>query len=206
MLKKITFCFLAVLLICSFTIFACAAQYQFQLSDVILLDFNNLIEGSSLWYSGVVTYSFSNPMYGDNGLVDGIGARITFDSTSIFITKVEIQTEFGWSEPDFVDLTSYGGICTVQAPDDIDYNQAVDMFITVFGSQAYAGTPPVYGGLFETFSTVFGWVVGVLVTIVSLFWANGSLTFFGICAIVALGIGLFLLIAHVISNFLQFRS
>lgn len=206
MLKKISFCFLAVLLICSFTIFACAAQYQFQLADDILLDFNNLVGGSDLWNSGVVTYSFSNPMFYGNGLVDVIGARITFDSTSIYITKVELQTDSGWFEPDFADLNSYGGICTVQAPDDIDYNQAVDMFVYVFGSQAYAGTPPVHAGLFETFSTVFGWIAGVLVTIVSLFWANGSLTFFGICAIVALGIGLFLLIAHVISNFLQFRS
>lgn len=75
----------------------------------------------------------------------------------------------------------------------------------VYDSSSLPGDT-VFTNIGITFMSVFLWIGSVLVNIVSLFWSDGSLTLFGICSIVALGISLFLLLVSKISDFLQFRS
>lgn len=49
------------------------------------------------------------------------------------------------------------------------------------------------------------WIPSAIGVIVGLFWANGSLTFFGILAVAGLSIAVILLIIQLIRSFLEFR-
>lgn len=62
------------------------------------------------------------------------------------------------------------------------------------------------------FSSVGNWIVGFLQSLIPLFWTEGSgetagsLTFFGILAIIGLAISVFFLLMRVVENFIHLRS
>ena len=64
----------------------------------------------------------------------------------------------------------------------------------------------IISSITSIFSTIASWLVSVLLIVVSLFWTSSGLSFFGILALVALGIALFFLLIRVVQNFLRFRS
>lgn len=61
--------------------------------------------------------------------------------------------------------------------------------------------------ILAVFTALFEWLIESLTAVVGLFWVAGTgLTFFGVLAIVSLGIAIFFLLIRVIQNFLHFRS
>ena len=63
----------------------------------------------------------------------------------------------------------------------------------------------------EIFEGVGDWIIVQLQTLVSLFWTtstsgSGSLTFFGVLAVIGLGISVIFLMLRFIQNFLHFRG
>ncbi|MBQ9085877.1 MAG: hypothetical protein IJY47_01685 [Clostridia bacterium] len=57
------------------------------------------------------------------------------------------------------------------------------------------------------FTAIFDWLIEALTSVVGLFWiAETGLTFFGVLAIISIGIAIFFLLVGVIQNFLKFRS
>lgn len=66
----------------------------------------------------------------------------------------------------------------------------------------------IFSDISVIWTSLFTWMITALNSIVDLFWdaANNDLTFFGVLAIVAVGISIFFLLVRVIQNFLHFRS
>ena len=61
--------------------------------------------------------------------------------------------------------------------------------------------------ILAVFTALFDWLITALDSVVSLFWSTSTgLTFFGVLAVVALGISIFFLLIRVVQNFLHFRS
>lgn len=56
------------------------------------------------------------------------------------------------------------------------------------------------------FDAIMTWLTGAIETAITLFWAEGALTFLGILALIALGISIFFLIVGLISNFIHLRG
>lgn len=62
------------------------------------------------------------------------------------------------------------------------------------------------------FSSVGTWIVEFLQSLIPLFWTEGtgdkagSLTFFGILAVIGLAISIFFLLMNVVENFIHLRS
>lgn len=210
MLKKISFCLLAALLICLFCLstFAysfSAGHYVFSKGyySIDLDRYFELVGGDTLYY-----YEWddsSAPLYYH---VDGYGdlavtqffisndyyAGLMLENGNIVGNDASFPNYYAHVVTVFVTSGSSDSIFTGQ--DFIDISPAI----------TYLGSGEVQDSLFGTFSSIFSWLGGVLLSIVSLFWLNGSLTLFGVCAIIGLGIGLFFLAVHLISNFFHFRS
>lgn len=65
----------------------------------------------------------------------------------------------------------------------------------------------ILSAILAVFTAIFTWIIGALESVVSVFWVAGTgLTFFGVLAVVALGISIFFLLIGVVQNFLHFRS
>lgn len=64
----------------------------------------------------------------------------------------------------------------------------------------------------SVFGSVGDWIVTFLQSLIKLFWTEGtgetagSLTFFGILAVIGLAISVFFLLMRVVENFLHLRS
>lgn len=56
------------------------------------------------------------------------------------------------------------------------------------------------------FDAVFTWLASAVSVVIGLFWAENTLTFLGILALIALAISIFFLLVGVISNFLHLRG
>jgi hypothetical protein len=56
------------------------------------------------------------------------------------------------------------------------------------------------------FDAVMDWLLTAINSVISLFWAEGALTFLGILSLVALAISIFFLIVRLIQNFLHLRG
>lgn len=103
-----------------------------------------------------------------------------------------------------VSFTSSSVRVVVSDPALLD--EAVSTFKTSFTLISASEPDSVSDSIFPVFTQIITWFVGALGTVVALFWADGSLTFFGILTLIALGIALFFLLIRVIQNFLRFRS
>jgi hypothetical protein len=58
----------------------------------------------------------------------------------------------------------------------------------------------------SVFTAVGNWITTTIPSIVEVFYTEGSLTFLGTLAVIALGISVFFLIMGLIQNFLHFRG
>ena len=64
----------------------------------------------------------------------------------------------------------------------------------------------------SVWTSIFTWIISSIQSLIPIFWTEGqgetpgSLTFLGVLAIIALGVGLFFLIMGVIQNFLHLRG
>lgn len=66
----------------------------------------------------------------------------------------------------------------------------------------------IFGAIAEVWTDVSEWLVGHFTQIQQIFWTttesgDGSLTFMGILAVIALGISIFLLVMSIIKSFLR---
>ena len=64
----------------------------------------------------------------------------------------------------------------------------------------------VMTAIFAVFSAIANWFSETIPVIISLFYADGALTFLGGLAVIGLGISVVFLLMGVISNFLHFRG
>lgn len=67
-------------------------------------------------------------------------------------------------------------------------------------------TGTVLNSVLDTLEAVANWVVESMGTLTSMFYAEGSLTFFGVLAVAGLGVSVCLLFLSIIQNFLHFRG
>ena len=67
-------------------------------------------------------------------------------------------------------------------------------------------TGTVLESVLTTLEAIAQWVVESMGTLTSMFYAEGSLTFYGILAVAGLGISVCLLFLNIIQNFLHFRG
>lgn len=64
----------------------------------------------------------------------------------------------------------------------------------------------------SVWTAIFTWIIDSIQSLIPIFWTAGTgdtagqLTFLGVLAIIALGVGLFFLIMGVIQNFLHLRG
>lgn len=56
------------------------------------------------------------------------------------------------------------------------------------------------------FDAIMDWLVTAINAVISLFWADGALTFLGVLSLVALAISIFFLVVGLIQNFLHLRG
>lgn len=68
------------------------------------------------------------------------------------------------------------------------------------------GTNSILAAILAVLSQVGAWFIETLQTVVSLFYGESGLTFFGVLAIASLGIALVLLFIRLVTNFIQFRA
>lgn len=64
--------------------------------------------------------------------------------------------------------------------------------------------------IFAVFTAIGNWIVETLPMLTSIFWTvgesgAGQLTFLGVLAVCGLGVGVILLLVHVITRFIRFR-
>ena len=64
----------------------------------------------------------------------------------------------------------------------------------------------ILSAILAVFSGVASWFVEIIPVVVSIFYAEGALTFMGYLAVIALAISVVFLLVGVISNFLHFRG
>ena len=64
----------------------------------------------------------------------------------------------------------------------------------------------ILSAILAVFSGVAAWFVEIIPVVVSIFYAEGALTFMGYLAVIALSISVVFLLVGVISNFLHFRG
>lgn len=64
----------------------------------------------------------------------------------------------------------------------------------------------ILSAILAVFSGVAEWFVEIIPIVVSIFYAEGALTFMGYLAVIALAISVIFLLVGVISNFLHFRG
>lgn len=67
-------------------------------------------------------------------------------------------------------------------------------------------TETVITAMTAVFTAIFEWIIGAISTVVTVFYADGALTFLGVLALIALGISIFFLLVGLIQNFLHLRS
>lgn len=67
-------------------------------------------------------------------------------------------------------------------------------------------TGTVLEAVLSTLEAIAQWVVESMGTLTTMFYAEGSLTFYGILAVAGLGISVCLLFLSIIQNFLHFRG
>ena len=67
-------------------------------------------------------------------------------------------------------------------------------------------TASVLSAVLDVLTEIANWIVTSLGTLTSMFYAEGSLTFFGVLAIAGLGVSICLLLLNIIQNFLHFRG
>ena len=67
-------------------------------------------------------------------------------------------------------------------------------------------TGTVLESVLTTLEAIANWVVESMGTLTTMFYAEGSLTFYGILAVAGLGISVCLLFLSIIQNFLHFRG
>lgn len=65
--------------------------------------------------------------------------------------------------------------------------------------------------ILDIWSGISTWIIEMLESLVALFWiagpsGGGELTFFGVMAVVSVGIGVFFLLLRVLQNFIKLRS
>ena len=60
--------------------------------------------------------------------------------------------------------------------------------------------------IFAIFTQIGNWITTTLPTFFTLFYAEGSLTFLGVLAIVGLGMSIVFLLLNIIQNFLHLRG
>lgn len=71
---------------------------------------------------------------------------------------------------------------------------------------------PIISAITTVWTAIFTWIISSIQSLIPIFWTEGSgdtagkLTFLGVLAIIALGVGLFFLIMGVIQNFLHLRG
>lgn len=64
----------------------------------------------------------------------------------------------------------------------------------------------VLTAVLAVFTSIGEWFAEMLPTIMSMFYAEGALTFLGVLAVAGLGVSIIFLLIGVISNFLHFRG
>lgn len=57
----------------------------------------------------------------------------------------------------------------------------------------------------DVFTAVADWFVSVMPTILSIFYADGALTFLGVLAVAGLAVSIVLLVLNIVRGFLHFR-
>lgn len=71
---------------------------------------------------------------------------------------------------------------------------------------------PLVTAITNVFEAIGNWIISFLQALIPLFWAEGSgenpgsLTFFGILAVIGLAISVFFLLMRVVENFIHLRS
>lgn len=64
----------------------------------------------------------------------------------------------------------------------------------------------ILASIFEVFSSVGEWITSAVTDLIPMFYAEGSLTFLGVLAVVGLAFSVVFLIIGLIQNFLHFRG
>lgn len=64
----------------------------------------------------------------------------------------------------------------------------------------------VLTAVLAVFTAIADWFTNILPTIMTMFYAEGALTFLGVLAVAGLGVSIIFLLIGVISNFLHFRG
>lgn len=67
-------------------------------------------------------------------------------------------------------------------------------------------TTSIITAMTAVFDSVFTWIGTALGSVLSIFWADGALTFLGTLSLVALSISIFFLLIGIIQNFLHLRG
>lgn len=206
-MKRFTFLFCSVVLVCALMVVPAFATGELQFS-IDYLNHQSAVELSAP-LDGLYTVNFYDA---DNQLVFSLPAKdFTYPNTVYYGEGSESEgpwweMSFSYNGDALMLETGFGG-CT-----DEDCGNFNFFYPDVSTFELVPFTPidpePVspIAGIFGVFSGIGFWLASQLGVFTAIFWNGQSLTFLGILSICALAIAVVLLISYMLSRFIRFKG